>query len=294
MKKVICVVGPTASGKTKLAITLARHFNAEIISCDSVAVYKDLNIGSAKPTLEEQAMAKHHLIDVLEPTDQFDVATCQKMARSIIDSKPLSILCGGTGLYVQGVINNYEFNSPKRESSFAKEYDNFSNEELYNKLAKLDLKKAAEIHPNNRKRILRALEASMSGTNLSEANRCHEKYYDSYIIYLDIDREILYERINKRVDDMIAQGLEAEVKALYDKGIYPKAIGYQEWIPYFVGEVTKESTIEEIKKNTRHLAKRQKTWFKNQTDAKFYHVNLTDFSMTEKEIISDLEGFLKQ
>ncbi len=294
MKKVICVVGPTASGKTKLAISLARHFNVEIISCDSVAVYKDLNIGSAKPTSYEQSLAKHHLIDVLEPTEQFDVATCQKMARKIIDAKPLSILCGGTGLYVQGVINNYEFNSPKREDEFAKNHERYSNEELYNMLAKLDLKKASEIHPNNRKRVLRALESSIAGSNLSEANKCHEKYYDSFIIYLDIEREALYERINRRVDQMIEMGLEEEVRGLYERKIYPHAIGYQEWLGYFNGDVTKESTIEEIKKNTRHLAKRQKTWFKNQTDAKFYQVNLENFSETENEIIKDVEEFLRK
>lgn len=292
MKKVICVVGPTASGKTKLAISLANVFSAPIISCDSVAVYKELNIGSAKPTKEEQKAAKHYLIDILEPTEQFDVATCQKLAREIIDREPLAILCGGTGLYVQGIINNYEFDSPKRTVDFAQNYESLSNEELYQLLLKNDVAKAQEIHPNNRKRVLRALESSLQGKNLSNYNRNKEKYYDAYIVYLDIEREMLYERINKRVDEMVAAGLEKEVRELAMKEIFPHAIGYQEWLPYLRGEISRESCIEEIKKNTRHLAKRQKTWFKNQTDAHFYTVDLNDFSSTMQKIIADVREFL--
>lgn len=292
MKKVICVVGPTASGKTKLSIILAKHFNAPIISCDSVAVYKRLDIGSAKPTDIEQKEAKHYLIDIMEPNEQFDVATCQKMAREIIDENELSILCGGTGLYVQGVINNYEFESPKRTENFALSYESFTNDELYKLLLEKDCKKALEIHPNNRKRVLRALEASINGSNLSNYVKHKEKYYDAYIVYLDIERETLYDRINKRVDSMIEMGLEEEVRSLANDNIFPRAIGYQEWLPFFRGEVSRESCIEEIKKNTRHLAKRQKTWFKNQTDAHFYQVNLDDFSKTANLIINDIEEFL--
>lgn len=292
MKKVICVVGPTASGKTKLSIILAKHFNAPIISCDSVAVYKRLDIGSAKPTDIEQKDAKHYLIDIMEPNEQFDVATCQKMAREIIDENELSILCGGTGLYVQGVINNYEFESPKRTENFALSYESFTNDELYKLLLEKDCKKALEIHPNNRKRVLRALEASINGSNLSNYVKHKEKYYDAYIVYLDIERETLYDRINKRVDSMIEMGLEEEVRSLANDNIFPRAIGYQEWLPFFRGEVSRESCIEEIKKNTRHLAKRQKTWFKNQTDAHFYQVNLDDFSKTANLIINDIEEFL--
>ncbi len=292
MKKVICVVGPTASGKTKLSIILAKHFNAPIISCDSVAVYKRLDIGSAKPTDIEQKEARHYLIDIMEPNEQFDVATCQKMAREIIDENELSILCGGTGLYVQGVINNYEFESPKRTENFALSYESFTNDELYKLLLEKDCKKALEIHPNNRKRVLRALEASINGSNLSNYVKHKEKYYDAYIVYLDIERETLYDRINKRVDSMIEMGLEEEVRSLANDNIFPRAIGYQEWLPFFRGEVSRESCIEEIKKNTRHLAKRQKTWFKNQTDAHFYQVNLDDFSKTANLIINDIEEFL--
>ena len=294
MKKVICVVGPTASGKTKVGIELAKKFNGDIISCDSVAVYKELNIGSAKPTPSEQSEAKHYLVDILEPTEQFTVATCQKMARNIIDnSDNLNILVGGTGLYVASIINNYQFDAKKRDEEFEKKYEHYSNEELYELLVQNDLEATKKIHVNNRKRILRALETALTSDNkFSEFNKKNEAVYDAFIIYLDIERELLYDKINKRVDLMIEAGLEEEVRSLYDRGIKINAIGYQEWYMYFMGLVSKESVIEEIKKNTRHLAKRQKTWFKNQTPAKFYNVNLNDFTKTITEIEKDVVEFL--
>lgn len=294
MKKIIVVVGPTASGKTKLSIELAKHFNSSIISADSVAVYKELNIGSAKPTLEEMQGIKHHLIDIIDADQDYSVADCQRMARSIIDGETLSIICGGTGLYVGAIINNYEFTNQKRDSKFAEQFKAFSNEELYKLLLSKDEIKAQVIHPNNRTRVLRALEAVMvDGKPLSENKLKHEAIYDAYIIYLDVEREILYDRINRRVDEMIAAGLEAEVRSLAKKNIYPKAIGYQEWLPYFRGEITKETVIEEIKKNTRHLAKRQKTWFKNQTNAHFYKVDYDKFPELINQVIQDIEDFLQ-
>lgn len=270
MKKVIAVTGPTASGKTKLAIKIANYFKTPIISCDSVAVYRGLDIGSAKPTKEELKQAKHYLIDILDPKDSFDVATCQKMARAIIDKEKLSILCGGTGLYISAILNDYEFKAPKRDESFAKTYSNYSNDELYNLLKIHDEKKALELHPNNRKRVLRALEASLSGNNLSEATNKKEALYDSYIIYLDMDRNVLYQRIDQRVEEMFKLGLEKEAYKLYQEGSLVNAIGYKEFLPYFNHLISLEEVKEAIKTNTRHLAKRQRTWFKNQMKAHFF------------------------
>lgn len=292
MKKIIAIVGPTASGKTKLAIAVAKHFAAVIISCDSVAVYKDYNIGSAKPTKAELKEVKHYLVDVLEPTDNFDVATCQKLARDIINKEELCILCGGTGLYVNAILNDYEFVAPKRDENFAANYANFSNQELYELLKIHDEERARNLHPNNRKRVLRALEACYSGNKLSNYNNKSVTIYDSYIVYLDIPREILYERINLRVEEMFKMGLEKEAYDLYQRGVLPNAIGYKEFIPYFNNLISLDMVKEDIKLNTRHLAKRQKTWFKNQTKAVFY--DATNYEKLTKDVICDLEKFMEK
>ncbi|MDE6656443.1 MAG: tRNA (adenosine(37)-N6)-dimethylallyltransferase MiaA, partial [Anaeroplasmataceae bacterium] len=274
--KVIVIVGPTAVGKTKLSIELAQKHDLDIISGDSIAVYKELNIGSAKPTKEEMNGVTHHLIDVLNPGEEYSVADFQKAARQIMDAKPLSIICGGTGLYIQAALFNYEFRSKKRDTLIEERYKDFSNEALYDYLRRLDPNlDESKIHPNNRKRVLRALEVYEDlGTSIHSFNHKDEAVYDYYIVYLNMDRKLLYERIHKRVDQMLEEGLYEEVKNLADRGIYPKGIGYREWIPYFEGKCSMESVIEEIKKNTRHLAKRQETWFKNQMNSHFYQVSL--------------------
>ena len=295
MKRVIVLVGPTAVGKTKISIELAKKYNLDVISGDSVAVYKRLDIGSAKPTKEEMDGVKHHLIDVLEPNEQFDVATFQRMAREIIDKNELSLICGGTGLYVQSVLFNYEFKAQKRDNDYSLKYKDLSNSELFELLLKKDPNIDKEkLHPNNRKRVLRALEVMDElHESIHSFNKKKEALYDYYIIYLNLDRETLYERINKRVDIMVKDGLIDEVKALYDDGIYPHAIGYQELVPYFKGEISLDSAIEEIKKNTRHLAKRQETWFKNQMDSHFYNVDINNINNTINEIENDLDRWLK-
>ena len=295
MKRVIVVVGPTAVGKTKIAIELAKNYNLDVISGDSVAVYKRLDIGSAKPTIEEMDGVKHHLIDVMEPTEQFDVATFQKMARNIIDKNDISLICGGTGLYIQSVLFNYEFKAQKRNEAFEEKYNDLSNEELYALLLKKDPNIDKEkLHPNNRKRVLRALEVMDElNESIHSFDKKKEALYDYFIIYLKMNREKLYERINKRVDIMIEDGLIDEVKSLYDDGILPHAIGYQELVPYFKGEVSLDTAIEEIKKNTRHLAKRQETWFKNQMDSHFYDVDIENINNTINQIENDLDRWLK-
>ena len=294
MGRVVVVVGPTAVGKTKVSIELAKKLGCDIISGDSVAVYKGLDIGSAKPTIKERDGVYHHLIDVKEPYEQYNVAEFQTEARKIMDANDLSLICGGTGLYVQSALFNYEFNAPKRDFDFEKKFTNYSNEELYNLLKSKDPTiNEDRIHPNNRKRVLRALEIiETQNVSINDFNQKDIPLYDYYICYLSLPREQLYERINKRVDIMMNEGLLEEVKELYDKKIYPHAIGYQEFIPYFEGLITLETAVDEVKKNSRHLAKRQETWFKNQMTSHFYHVNLEDINKTIDEIYNDINNWL--
>ncbi len=297
MNKVIAIIGPTAIGKTKISIELALKLGLEIISGDSVAVYKGLDIGSAKPTKEEMKGVKHHLIDVLDANMQYDVAEFQTEARKIIDENKNVIICGGTGLYIQSVIYDYKFSASKRDQSFEEKFKNYSNDELYDYLLSLDKNiDTTKIHRNNRKRVLRAIEIfNETNKSVSEQNALKKPLYDAYVVYLNIsDRELLYERIDKRVDKMILDGLVDEVYSLYQKGIYPHAIGYKELVPYFQGDITLESAIIEIKKNSRHLAKRQMTWFKNQMPSHFYEVNLDNIDETINTIYKDVLEFLKE
>ena len=296
MSKVIVIVGPTAVGKTKVSIELAKHFQCDIISGDSVAVYKRLNIGSAKPMPLEQQGVKHYLIDIKEPDEQYSVAEFQKEARKLIQERDLSLICGGTGLYIQSVLYNYEFKAKKRDFNFAKKYEGYSNEELYDLLLSKDSKVDREkLHPNNRKRVLRALEVLENlDTSIYSFQGKKEAIMDYYIAYLSMPREKLYERINQRVDIMIENGLVEEVKSLYEDGIYPHAIGYQEFIPYINGEISLETAIEEVKKNTRHLAKRQETWFKNQMDSHFYLVDIENIDHTIQQVKKDITRWLKK
>ena len=234
MKKVIVVVGPTAVGKTKISIELAKHYNIQIISGDSVSIYKRLDIGSAKPTIEEMDGVKHYLIDILDPKDEYSVCDFQRDARKIIDENELSLICGGTGLYIESVLYNYEFEAKKRDLDFYKKYEEYNNEELYNILLSLDPNiDKTKLHPNNRKRVLRAIEVCLDlNKSIHSFDKKNEKMYDYFICYLSSDRSLLYDRINKRVDKMIEDGLIDEVKRLYDDGIKPHAIGYQEFVPY--------------------------------------------------------------
>lgn len=294
MKKVIVVLGPTAVGKTKIGIELAKRLNTEIISGDSVQVYKGLDIGSAKVTEEEACGIKHHLIDILEPTEDYSVAHFQKAARELFEQLDVPMIVGGTGLYIKAAISNYEFDAPKRDYSFEEEYEKYSNEELYEMLLKLDAEATKVIHPNNRKRVLRALYAAKVNEPLSEKNKKDELLYNPYIIYLNVERDLLYKRINERVLKMIDEGLEKEVKDLYDLGIMPHAIGYQEWLPYFNGMVSKDTVIDEIQKNSRHLAKCQMTWFRHQMDTHFYEVDIDNIERTIDVIYKDVLDFLNK
>ena len=294
MKKVIVICGPTAVGKTKLAIDVAKYFNFEIISGDSVSVYKKLDIGSAKPTKDEMCGIKHYLIDIKDPNDKYSVYDFMHDAREIIDnSNDIKIISGGTGLYISSFLNDYEFESPKRDLEYEEKFKNYSNEELFEYLKKIDKNISnINIHPNNRNRVLRAIEVTeKTGKEFSSFNNKAKKIYDYFIIYLSMPREILYERINLRVDKMFDEGLLKEVKDLYDNNIMPDAIGYKEFIPYFKGLISLDDAKEEIKKNTRHLAKRQETWFKNQMTSHFYDMSL-DYNLVLNNIINDLKEFI--
>ncbi|AIO19452.1 tRNA dimethylallyltransferase [Candidatus Izimaplasma bacterium HR1] len=289
------IVGPTGIGKTKLSIALAEHFNTEIISGDSVQVYKELSIGSAKISEKEMKGIPHHLIDILEPTEDFSVALFQKLVRGKIkeleDNHKIPLIVGGTGLYIKSVLYNYNFEDTKRDNTLELKYQELSNEEVHKILEEKDFKASKNIHPNNRKRVLQAISRSDSN-KVSENTSKDEKMYDFKIIGLTLERELLYQRINKRVDKMIKKGLIKEVKTLYDKGINGNsvsAIGYKELYSYFDKKVTLDEAIDKIKQKSRNLAKKQFTFFNNQFDINWLEVDLFDFDNTIKEAVKILE-----
>lgn len=265
-EKVIAIVGPTAVGKTKLSIDIAKALDTEIISGDSAQVYRGLDIGTAKITEEEMAGIPHHLIDIIEPNEQFTVFEFQQLVRSKIkeinNKGKVPLLVGGTGLYVRAVLYDYQFTPGGRKESFEEQFAHLSNEELHALLMEKDKERAQGIHPNNRRRILRLLDILEKGGKVQDEPP--KLVYDALIIGLDMDRQRLYERINERVDIMIEMGLVDEAKSIYDQGIQPNIIGYKEFFPYFEGKYSLTDAIEQLKKDTRRLAKRQLTFFRNQ------------------------------
>lgn len=272
MKKVLVIVGPTASGKTSFAIRMAEYMHTEIISGDSIQVYQGLNIGSGKVTEEEKKGIRHYLIDILSPFDSYNVKDFQRQARALMDShdQPM-IICGGTGMYLKAALYDYRFDEEKKDLSDP-EWDSLSNEELYDLLRKTDPKQAEKIHPNNRRRIERALAIYRNtGKRMSENidSQNHEMIYDAFIAGLTMERKILYERINARVEGMFKHGLEEEVSGLLKKGVTfenacMQGIGYKEWKAYFEGNMSEEEVKENIQKHSRQFAKRQYTWLNHQ------------------------------
>ncbi len=288
---IIVIVGPTGIGKTKLSIALAKYLNTEIISGDSVQVYKELNIGSAKVTKEEMNGIKHHLIDILEPTEDFSVALYQKLVRKKItefqENNMTPLIVGGTGLYIKSVLYDYNFTDSKRDHTLEKTYQDLSNEELHTILKEKDPAASLQIHPNNRKRVIQAISRSFKN-KISENKNKDIPLYDFTIIGLTKDREILYDIINKRVDTMFENGLLEEVKALHDKGIQSNsvtAIGYKELYNYFSGTWTLEEAKDKIKQHSRNLAKKQFTFFNNQFDVTWVDVDLEHFENTMQNVI---------
>lgn len=284
MNKIIVVVGPTGVGKTKLSIELAKRYDAEIINGDSIQIYKDLNIGSAKATIEEQEGIPHHLLDFKNLNEEYSVydyqIDCRKKIEEIRRKNKNVIIVGGTGLYIKAALFDYKFIKEKENTN---NYDKYTNDELYDMLLKKDPKTL--VHKNNRQRVIRALTKEQNIEN----NNCNKLLYDVIFIGLTIDREKLYKIINNRVDKMINEGLIDEVKELYSK--YPNskalntAIGYKELIMYFNNEISIEEAIEIIKKNSRRYAKRQYTWFNNQIDVNWVNVDYNNFEKTVINVV---------
>ncbi len=298
MKKVLVIAGPTASGKTALSVRLAQNYGCEIISGDSIQVYKGMDIGSGKVTEEEKQGIRHHLIDILSPLQEYSAADFQKMARQIIDrDDELKIICGGTGLYLKACLYDYAF-AEEEGPSADPELEACSNEELYAMLKQTDPVQAEKIHVNNRRRLLRSLTiARRSGRSQSEleSSQKHEMIYDAYIIGCTMPREELYRRIDRRVELMFAAGLKQEVENLLKEGVtfvHPamKGIGYREWQAYFEGEASEAEVMAEIQKHSRQFAKRQYTWFNHQMPVHWY--DMREEHITDR-ILADTERWLR-
>lgn len=276
---ILCIVGPTGVGKTKLSIELAKKYNAIIVNCDAMQVYKNLNIGTAKPTEEEREGLPHYLLDFVPVIDDYTVYDYQKDARKIIEeNKDKNIIfVGGTGLYLKAALYDYQFTTEEKKQET---YDNYTNEELYKLVLKKD--KNSLIHPNNRKRMIRFLNKENIDVPLAK------ELYKAIYIGLTTDRDNLYNRINKRVDEMVNTGLIDEVKYFYDKGIRCKSIntgiGYKELYEYFDGKTSYDEAIELIKKKSRNYAKRQYTFFNHQLNVKWFETDYNNFSNTINEV----------
>lgn len=277
------VCGPTGVGKTKLSVSLAKHFNGIVVNADSMQVYKNLNIGTAKVTEEEKEGVPHLLFDVVSPTKMYTIFDYQRDLRRVIDDNKGKdiILVGGSGLYIKAGLYDYKFALEENHKNF----DEYSNEELLEMVKEKD--PTSDIHVNNRKRLIRKLnqkEVSLDGDKL---------LFDAKFIGLTTSREKLYDRINKRVDKMMEDGLLEEVKSLYDEGIRSKAImtgiGYKELYEYFDNKLSLEEAISLIKSRSRHYAKWQYTWFNNQMDVKWFDVDFDNFNNTVTEVIEYLE-----
>ena len=306
MDKLIVVLGPTAVGKTALSIALAKRFSTEVISGDSMLIYRNMDIGTAKPSIEEQDGVVHHLVDIIEPTESFDVTTFIEMARAKIreinERGQVPILAGGTGLYIKALLEGYQFNVTPQNEAFRQEMETVAREqgveELHRRLAEVQPETAARLHPNDIRRVIRALEvATFGGETVSQEKEDETAcLYDVAVIGLTSERSLLYERINQRVDQMMADGLLDEVKGLLESGVPAdaqsmKGIGYKELVSYLDGKCTLEEAVDEIKKGTRHFAKRQFTWYRKMPYIDWYEVKTKkDIIGIEKEIAKKLTG----
>ena len=302
-RPMVILTGPTAVGKTALSIELAKKINGSIISADSMQVYRHMDIGSAKIKPEEMEGIPHHLIDVLEPDDEFHVVKFQQLAkkamREIWERGHIPIVTGGTGFYIQALLYDIDFDENEKEDACRKELEAYAKEHgaeaLHEKLAFVDPASAEMIHPNNIKRVIRALEFyEQTGKRISEHNETQRQrespYAFAYFVLTD-DRAHLYARINRRVDQMIEEGLVNEVQALKDKGytkqlVSMQGLGYKEILDYLDGNCTLEEAIYTIKRDTRHFAKRQLTWFKRERDVIW--INKQSFGYDAEQILDEM------
>ena len=285
---IIAIVGPTGVGKTKMSISLAKKYNAEIISVDSMQIYKKMDIGTSKVTNMEMDGVIHHMIDIKNPEEDYSVFDYQKDARGVLD-KLISegknvIIVGGTGLYLKALLYNYEF----KENNNRKDFSRYTNEELYDMVKNID--PISKIHVNNRQR----LESFLNNHENNDKIVSDKCIYDAKIIGLTINRDSLYEAINDRVDKMVSDGLIDEARYFYDNNINSKAIktaiGYKELYLYFDDKISLDDAIELIKKKSRNYAKRQYTWFNNQMNVKWFNIDKNDFNNTIKSVVSYIEG----
>lgn len=294
MNKIIVVTGPTAVGKTKLSIELAKKYDGEIINADSTQIFKELDIATAKVTPDEMNGIKHNLIDIKEITDNYTVYNyqidCRNCIKDILKRKKTPIIVGGTGLYIKAALYNYDFSVEEKKEN---NYSSLSNEELYKKL--LDIDSNTQININNRQRVIRALEHFDATGKLINKNSS-VLLYDTIFIGLTTDRNTLYERINNRVDKMIDNGLIDEAKKIYDTNVRTKAvltpIGYKELFPYFDHTDNLNNCIEVIKQRSRRYAKRQYTWFNNQMNISWFNVDFNNFENTVNEVEKYIDNFL--
>ena len=281
---IICVVGPTGVGKTKMSVELAKKYDGIIINCDAMQVYKEMDVATAKVTEEEKCGIKHYLLDICDIGDNYNIFQYQKDCRKVIEENKDKniIIVGGSGLYLKSALFDYRFSLEEENDN----YENYSNEELYDLALKKD--KNMDIHVNNRKRLIRFLNKK-----IEEKVEPKLLYDDVYFIGLTTNRDNLYQIINNRVDKMVDAGLLEEAKKFYDMNIDCKSlntgIGYKELFKYFRGELSLEEALDLIKKNSRHYAKRQYTWFNNQMDIKWFNVDYDNFDSTINEVIKYIE-----
>lgn len=301
--QLIVIMGPTAVGKTSLGITLAKKYNGEVVNGDSLQVYKKLDIGTAKVTKEEMDGVPHHLIDIVEVDDPFTASdfkiAAEKAIADIQSRGKTPILVGGSGLYIQGLIENLSFGNAGEDRVLRKQLEEelkrTSPEEMWQKLASMDAEAAQNIHPNNSRRVIRALEAiSVSGKKFSEQNsKFSENTYDVLLISLNCDRALLYERINYRVELMVDQGVLKEAQMLFermnhDQNQAHKGIGYKEWFPYFEGRMSFEDALATVQQNSRRYAKRQLTWFRNRmSNVHWFDVTAEGYLSSVFDLVSE-------
>lgn len=307
-KPLIILTGPTAVGKSALSIALAKAVNGEIISADSMQVYRQMDIGTAKIMPEEMGGVPHHLIDVLSPKEDFNIVLFQKMAKEamekIYEKNKIPILVGGTGFYIQAVLYDIDFTESEEDSPYREELWEIARkdgeEALHQMLKERDPKAAKEIHPNNVKRVIRALEfyknTGMQISKHNEQQREKESPYEFLYLVLNQDRQILYERIEKRIDQMIEQGLVEEVKGLKEQGCHKdmvsmKGLGYKEILAYLDGECTLDEAVEILKRDTRRFAKRQLTWFRREKEPVW--IDKGNYEK-EEDILKDILNMLEE
>ncbi len=284
-ERVAVILGPTATGKSHCAIELAKRLNGEIISGDSMYVYRGMDIGTAKPTAEELAAVPHHLVDILPADAKFDVVDFKERAENLIKEinarGKLPIIAGGTGLYIKALLEGYAFNSVEANEDMREELEQFAmehgKEALHARLAELDPQAAERLHFNDTRRVIRAIEAATKGEAVNQ-HGAEEMPFDAVVFGLNMPREILYERINRRVDIMLEQGLEAEVRRLLDEGVpvdcqSMKSIGYRQMLWYICDGMDYEFAVDKLKQATRNFAKRQVTFYKRMPYIKWYELD---------------------